>query len=106
MRTGGFVENLQYSLKRLNADLDIQEDKFVLGIDGQNLDVRTAQSSTWAHFAREAARKAVWRSIDHERMRQERESWGLAAGIDTSKTMDLYKKSKAQTQGVLRKNFP
>ena len=105
MRTGGFVENLQCSVKRLNAHLDLQEDLIVLDIDGQNLEMTTTESSTWAHYAREAARKTVWKSIDHERTRQERESWGLAVGIDTSKTMDVYRKSRAQTQGVLRKIF-
>ena len=103
LRTGGFVENLMYSLKRLNIDMTVADTDIILEFPGKTLSMSESESCTWEHWVREAARRAVWRSIDHERVRDGRPAWGLAAGIDTDKTMRLYRTSTGQTQGIMRK---
>ena len=58
-RTGGIVEHLQYSLKRLNVPLDVEGGRMALMIDGKNLEVCTAESSAWRHTARGTAKNCV-----------------------------------------------
>ena len=104
-RTGGFVENIMYTLKRLNVTMTIDEetDNIILDMADERLNLKNTPPSTWAHNALEAAQRAVWRSIDHKRVREGRPAWGLAAGIDTEQTMQWYRTSQVQMLGVLRK---
>ena len=103
IRSGGFVENLLYTLKRIDARLLIEDGNISLEVNGLSLDLESTSLSSWAHQAREAARRMVWRSIDHERAREDRAIWGLAAGIDTDRSMQWYRAGDAKRQGILRK---
>ena len=107
-RRGGFVENLLLSASRLNVSPVIEDNGFLdYGIffpnEGDWKSVTAFEASTWAHYARELARRAVWKQIDKERQREGRAIWGIASGINTEATMKAYKKSDAKTQGVYRK---
>ena len=104
-RSGGFVENLMYTLKRLNLEMMVADSDIIINFPGKTLSMTESEASTWEHFSRESARRAVWRSIDHERVRDGRPAWGLAVGVDTEKSMKLYRGSRAQTQGIMRKIF-
>ena len=44
-----------------------------------------------------------WRSTDHERAREDRAARGLAAWIDTDRSMQWYKAGDARRQGILRR---
>ena len=102
-RTGGFVENLLYSTKRLAINVDISENSFDATIRGVTMDAYAVPSSQWAHHCREGARLAVWKTVDKERAREGRIHWKLSDGIDRSVTMKLYNKTSAVRQGILRK---
>ena len=102
-RSGGFVENLLYTLKRIDAGLLIEDGKVSLEVNGMSLDLDSTNLASWAHQAREAARRMEWRSIDHERAREDRAVRGLAAGIDTDRSMQWYKAGDARRQGILRR---
>ena len=108
LRKGGFVENLLYTVKRLNVSPITDDDGFFdYGIyfptEGHMKAITDFTPSEWAHYARDIARKAVWKQIDKERQREGREVWGIGDGIDTDKTMEVYRKSEAKKQGVYRK---
>ena len=102
-RGGGFIENLLYSAKRLGISSDVSVEKLELTLAGTPLDAFSVSMVKWAHYCREAARLSVWRLIDKERGREGRTLWGLASGVDRTETMNLYMKSDARQQGILRK---
>ena len=102
-RTGGFIENLLYSVKRLGTRAEVSESCFVLNVGGVELDAFASTSQQWAHHCREAARLSVWKLIDKERGREGRMQWGLSSGINREHTMSLYNRCAALRQGILRK---
>ena len=100
-RTGGFVENLLYSTKRLAINVDISENSFDATVGRVSVDACAAPSSQWAHHCREGARLAVWKTMDKERAREGGIHWKLSDGIDHSATMQLYNQTSAVRQGIL-----
>ena len=102
-RTGGFVENLLYSTKRLAISVDISENSFDATIGGVTMDAYAVPSLQWAHHCREGARLAVWKMMDKERAREGRIHWRLSDGINRSATMKYYNQTSAVRQGILRK---
>ena len=100
-RTGGFVENLLNTPKRTDAKLLFEDGKVSVEVNGTSLDLDDTKLSSWAHHARESARRMVWRNIDHERAREDRAIWVLAAVMDTDRSMQWHRAGDARRQGIL-----
>ena len=103
-RQGGFVENLLYSVKRLGITDNASDETWVFNFGGEEHDPVHTAPKIWAHESRDAARKAVWHGIEKERTRGHVDTpWGLAGGVDLSRTMRVYHQVNSKQKGILRK---
>ena len=57
--------------------------------------------STWAHTARECARRQVWRQVAKDRERSG-DSLGIQRGVDRDATMAPYERFDWRRQGIMR----
>ena len=102
MRRGGFAENLLYTFQRLGLAFS-NNGTFEIQFGGIARNPSSTPAAIWGHDAREAARKAVWRTLDKERARGGGTALGIGGGIHVKNTMALYHKSDPMKKGILRK---
>ena len=101
-RRVGFVENLLYTFHRLGLNYSV-DDTLKIRRTEEARNPISMEAKAWAHEAREAARRSVWRLIDKERSRGGGAVLGVGVGINQLRTMSLYHKSNPRKKGILRK---
>ena len=69
---------------------------------GKSIFPLNCHKSTWAHEAREVARRMVWRQVAKDR-RESGDMRGIERGIQREMTMKLYDGENPRVQGILRK---